>query len=72
MTLLTRALVALVRAYQLVLSPHLPPSCRFFPSCSNYALLALERHGPVRGTWLTFKRLVRCQPFGTAGYDPVP
>ena len=65
-------LIGLVRAYQLVLSPHLPPSCRFFPSCSHYALLALERHGAVRGSWLTLMRLLRCQPFGTAGYDPVP
>lgn len=69
---LTFLLVGLVRAYQLILSPHLPPACRFFPSCSHYALLALERHGALRGTWLTIKRLLRCQPFGTAGYDPVP
>jgi uncharacterized protein len=68
----TWLLVGLVRAYQLVLSPHLPPSCRFFPSCSHYALLALERHGALRGAWLTLMRLLRCQPFGTAGYDPVP
>ena len=72
MSFLARALMAPIRAYQLVLSPHLPPSCRFFPSCSNYALLALERHGAARGSWLTLKRLARCQPFGTAGYDPVP
>lgn len=72
MNLFTWLLVALVRLYQLVVSPHLPPSCRFFPSCSHYALLALERHGAIRGTWLILKRLLRCQPFGTAGYDPVP
>ena len=64
--------IALVRAYQLVLSPHLPPSCRFFPSCSHYTLLAVERHGALRGSWLGLKRLLRCQPFGSAGYDPVP
>ena len=68
----TFLLVGLVRAYQLILSPHLPPACRFFPSCSHYALLALQRHGAFRGSWLTLKRLLRCQPFGTAGYDPVP
>ena len=65
-------LVGLVRAYQLVLSPHLPPSCRFFPSCSHYALLAVERHGAWRGALLTLHRLLRCQPFGAAGHDPVP
>lgn len=65
-------LAAAVRAYQLILSPHLPPSCRFFPSCSHYALMALQRHGAIRGSWLTLTRILRCQPFGTAGYDPVP
>lgn len=72
MKVLTRLLMLAVRAYQVVLSPHLPPSCRFFPSCSHYALMALERHGAARGTWLALKRLLRCQPFGSAGYDPVP
>ncbi len=61
-----------VRTYQVLLSPQLPPSCRFFPSCSHYALLALDRHGAFKGAWLTMRRLARCQPLGTAGYDPVP
>lgn len=65
-------LVFLVRGYQIVLSPLLPASCRFFPSCSVYAIEALERHGAVKGTVLTIRRLARCQPFCTGGYDPVP
>ena len=71
--LLPRHLLAgLVRAYQLVISPVLPPSCRFTPSCSQYALEAIMRHGAVRGTWLTVRRLVRCHPFHPGGFDPVP
>lgn len=62
----------LVRGYQLVISPFLPPSCRYFPSCSHYALMAYEKHGAWRGSVLTFWRLLRCQPFGSGGYDPVP
>lgn len=65
-------LIWLVRSYQLVLSPLLPASCRYFPSCSNYAIEALERHGAVRGSWLTARRLLRCHPFRPGGYDPVP
>ena len=61
-----------VRAYQLVLSPHLPPACRFFPTCSHYALQAVERHGAAHGSWLAMKRIARCQPFSAPGYDPVP
>jgi uncharacterized protein len=71
--LLPRHLLAgLVRGYQLVISPALPPSCRFTPSCSQYALEAIMRHGAVRGTWLTVRRLVRCHPFHPGGFDPVP
>ena len=71
--LLPRYLLAgLVRGYQLVISPFLPPSCRFTPSCSQYALEAIMRHGAVRGTWLTVRRLVRCHPFHPGGFDPVP
>lgn len=65
-------LVSLVRGYQIVLSPVLPASCRFFPSCSAYAIEAFERHGALKGTALTIRRLARCQPFCTGGYDPVP
>ncbi len=66
------ALVALVRAYQLLVSPLLPPSCRFHPSCSAYAAEALRRHGAARGSWLAVKRLARCHPFCEGGIDPVP
>ncbi len=69
---LARPLVWLVRAYQLVLSPLSPPSCRFYPSCSAYAVSALEHHGPVRGTWLAARRLVRCHPWAAGGVDHVP
>ena len=63
---------ALVRLYQLLLSPYFGGRCRYVPSCSSYALEALEVHGALFGTWLTLKRLARCQPFGGFGYDPVP
>jgi putative membrane protein insertion efficiency factor len=69
---IARCLAGLVRLYQLVVSPWLGPSCRFEPSCSAYALEALRVHGAARGTWLTLRRLGRCQPFCTGGYDPVP
>jgi len=68
----TRILVALVYAYRLLLGPILGGSCRFTPSCSSYAIEALERHGAVRGTWLSVRRVLRCHPFQRAGYDPVP
>ena len=66
------ALRGLVRAYQLTLSPLLPAACRFEPSCSRYAIEALTRHGALRGSALTLKRLARCHPWGGMGYDPVP
>lgn len=65
-------LVVLVKFYQLCISPLTPPSCRFTPTCSQYALEALRRHGPVKGLWLTLRRLARCHPWGGNGYDPVP
>ncbi len=65
-------LIALVRAYQLFLGPLLPASCRYYPSCSQYALEALHRHGAVRGGWLAAKRIGRCHPFRPGGFDPVP
>jgi len=64
--------MAAVRSYQLLLSPLLPPSCRFTPSCSAYAHEALMRHGAVRGSWLAARRLARCHPWNPGGYDPVP
>jgi putative membrane protein insertion efficiency factor len=65
-------LVGLVRVYQRLVSPLLPPSCRFYPSCSTYAATALTRHGAVKGSWLAARRLARCHPFHPGGLDPVP
>ncbi|MFQ5413929.1 MAG: membrane protein insertion efficiency factor YidD [Phycisphaerae bacterium] len=62
----------LIRTYQLVVRPHLIGSCRFMPSCSHYAIDALQRHGIVRGTLLAVRRIARCHPFSSGGYDPVP
>jgi putative membrane protein insertion efficiency factor len=67
----TRILLTFVRSYQIALSPWFGGACRFSPSCSAYALEALERHGARRGGWLALKRLARCHPWGTAGFDPV-
>ena len=65
-------LVLLVRAYQLLVSPLLGPTCRFYPSCSAYAVEALRTRGAVVGTWLTVRRLLRCHPWNPGGVDPVP
>jgi putative membrane protein insertion efficiency factor len=65
-------LILLVRGYQLFISPVLPPSCRFSPSCSQYTLEALRRYGALKGCWLGLRRLVRCHPFNPGGFDPVP
>jgi hypothetical protein len=67
-----RLLAGLIRGYQLTLSRLLPPSCRFHPSCSQYALEAVNRHGALKGAWLAARRLARCHPFHPGGYDPVP
>jgi uncharacterized protein len=67
-----RFLMAVVRGYQLALSPWIGNRCRYLPSCSEYALDALRGHGALRGTWLTIRRLGRCHPWGRSGYDPVP
>lgn len=67
-----RAVVVVIRAYQLVISPLLGPSCRFMPSCSHYAVEAVETHGALRGSILALRRIGRCHPFHPGGFDPVP
>lgn len=70
--MLRSALIALIRLYQVGVSSWTPASCRFMPTCSAYAIEALERHGVLRGAWLAGRRLLRCHPWGGRGYDPVP
>lgn len=70
--MIARLLVLLVRIYQRLIGPGLPKACRFYPSCSCYAVTALERHGALRGSWLTVRRLARCHPFHPGGVDDVP
>jgi putative membrane protein insertion efficiency factor len=65
-------LIGMVRLYKTFVSPFLPSACRFQPTCSEYAMQALEKHGSIRGTGLAIYRLLRCQPFSKGGYDPVP
>ena len=65
-------LILLVRFYQVCISPLKPPSCRFTPTCSQYAIEALRKYGPFKGLYLTVRRLLRCHPWGGSGYDPVP
>ena len=67
-----RVLLVLIRGYQKYLSPLFPPSCSYEPSCSQYALEAIGKYGALRGSWLAFKRILRCNPFHKGGYDPVP
>ena len=65
-------LIGIVHLYQRVVSPWMPDSCRFKPTCSAYSIEALQKHGAVKGGWLTIKRISRCHPWGDGGYDPVP
>ena len=67
-----KVLIALVKFYRSAISPYTKPNCRFSPTCSQYALEALEKYGALKGTWLTLKRLSKCHPFHKGGYDPVP
>ena len=70
--LIVNILILPVRFYQLAISPMLPPSCRYVPTCSQYTIEALRKHGPVKGLWLAVRRILRCHPWGGSGYDPVP
>ena len=67
-----RAMLALIRFYQRQISPWFPRRCRFSPTCSQYALEALRKYGPLKGLWLALRRLSKCHPWGGSGYDPVP
>lgn len=67
-----RVLIWLVRGYKRFISPLLPPTCRFTPTCSEYALEAIQKYGALRGGWMALKRILRCHPFHPGGYDPVP
>ena len=67
-----QVVLAAVRFYRAAISPALPVSCRYLPTCSAYCLEAVERHGVARGAWLTVRRIARCHPFHAGGYDPVP
>ena len=68
----TLMLILVIKIYKYAISPYLPSSCRFYPTCSVYALTALEKHGLIRGLFLSVKRVLRCNPFCDGGYDPVP
>ena len=72
MNLVSRILILPIRLWQLTISQILPPTCRYSPSCSAYTIEALQRHGPLKGLWLGMKRIGRCHPWGSSGYDPVP
>jgi putative membrane protein insertion efficiency factor len=70
--MIRRVFILLIRMYQAALSPLLPASCRYYPSCSAYAIQALEKYGALRGGWLALRRIARCHPFRAGGFDPVP
>jgi putative membrane protein insertion efficiency factor len=65
-------LIGLVKGYRVAISPLLMPTCRFYPTCSQYAIEAIETHGALKGSWLSAHRICRCHPFNSGGYDPVP
>ena len=64
--------IGLIRFYQKCISPLTPPACRYTPTCSQYAIEAIRKYGPIKGCWLAAKRIARCHPWGGSGYDPVP
>lgn len=70
--ILSFVFIGLIKIYQWTISPLLPQSCRFTPTCSAYGLEAIKKHGPFKGGWLTLKRILSCHPWGKSGYDPVP
>ena len=68
----SKILIGLIKLYQVTLSPFIGRSCRYTPACSNYGIEAIQKHGPIKGSWLTLKRVLSCNPWGGSGYDPVP
>lgn len=70
--ILSYILLAPIYFYRSAISPMFPPSCRYVPTCSQYAVEAIKKYGPFKGTWLAVKRILRCHPWGGSGYDPVP
>ncbi len=68
----SKIFIGLIRFYQGAISPMTPPSCRYQPTCSQYAVEAIQKYGAVKGSWLALKRIARCHPWGGSGYDPVP
>jgi putative membrane protein insertion efficiency factor len=71
MQMIKKLLVFFIRSYQVAISPYFPQRCRFYPTCSEYAIGAIECHGPIKGIWLGLIRILRCNPFNPGGYDPV-
>ncbi|MBR0304734.1 MAG: membrane protein insertion efficiency factor YidD [Bacteroidales bacterium] len=69
---LAAIMIGLIRLYQMTLSPFIGRACRYTPTCSNYGIEAIRKHGPFKGGWLTLKRVASCHPWGGSGYDPVP
>ncbi|MCH5222683.1 MAG: membrane protein insertion efficiency factor YidD [Muribaculaceae bacterium] len=69
---MSKLLIYIIEFYRHAISPHFPPACRYTPTCSQYAIEALRKHGAVKGSWLAVKRICRCNPWGGSGYDPVP
>ncbi|QTD42664.1 membrane protein insertion efficiency factor YidD [Sporosarcina sp. Te-1] len=65
-------LMSLIKVYQKVISPLMPPTCRFYPTCSHYGIEAIEKHGALKGSWLAIRRISKCHPFHEGGFDPVP
>ena len=72
MKFISLILIIPIKLYQILISPILGPSCRFTPTCSQYAVEAIQKHGPMSGSWLAAKRIIRCHPWGGCGHDPVP
>ena len=72
LNILNYFLIVPIKLYQILLSPLIGPSCRFTPTCSNYAIEAINKHGPFKGLWLAIKRISKCHPWGDSGHDPVP